>query len=80
MGGPKEHLIVKMKSGGQAVEMAYNVLKSINLDFVAVYNGFNYNPRYMAASCADIEGITVTFDERRSAKSASRSSEGSRSG
>jgi DNA polymerase elongation subunit (family B) len=61
----RDPLIVKVKSGGHAVETAYNVLKSINPDFVTIHNGFNYVLSYMAASCAAMDGITDTFDERR---------------
>ncbi|KAF3009533.1 hypothetical protein E8E13_004868 [Curvularia kusanoi] len=45
--------------------MVYKVLKSFNTDFATIQNGFNYDLRYMAASCANIEVITDTFDERR---------------
>jgi hypothetical protein len=36
-------LIVKVKSGGDAVEMAHRELKSTSPDFVNIHNGSNYD-------------------------------------
>lgn len=57
--------VVRVNSGAEAVMMAYKFLEAINPDFVNIHNGFGFDLRHMATVCAEMDGISDTFENRR---------------
>lgn len=57
--------LVKAATSGEAVALAYEFLSKINPDFVNIHNGFGFDLRHMASVCAEMDGISDTFEERR---------------
>ena len=60
----RKPLVAKVESSGH-VKMTCRIFESINPAFVTICIGFNHGLSYMAALCANIEGLTDTFDEMR---------------
>ncbi len=61
----RQTLTVKANSSAHAVMLAYKFLDAVNADFVTIHNGFNFDVRHMACACAEIDGLSDTFEERR---------------
>lgn len=61
----REVTLVKVNSGAEAVLASYRFLEAINPDFVNIHNGFGFDLKHMAAVCAEMDGISDTFEERR---------------
>ncbi|KAL9122241.1 MAG: hypothetical protein Q9187_001193 [Circinaria calcarea] len=57
--------VIKVSGNEEAVRVAYETLNSINADFVNIHNGFNFDLRCLAASCALDPIIGPTIEERR---------------
>lgn len=61
----REVKLAKVGSGAEAVAAAYKFLEAINPDFVNIHNGFGFDLKHMAASCAHMKPISDTFEEKR---------------
>ena len=57
----RKPLVAKVVSSGHTCR----IFESINLAFVTICIGFNHGLSYMVALCANIEGLTDTFEEMR---------------
>ena len=56
---------IKANGSADAVRIAYDILNSLNADFVNIHNGFNFDLRALACWSADEFDLAHTFEERR---------------
>lgn len=58
-------IFIKANSSADAMRLAYECSEAIKPDFANIHNGFNFDPRQMAASSTPMLELSDTFEERR---------------